>query len=187
MWFPLHWTTLMTTYVAFLRGINVGAHNRMTMDALRDVCESLGVEHVRTHIQSGNVVFETKESDANALGNQLVDAIEDAFGYEISVMVRTREELGEIIDRCPFADPADDATKLYVTFLSDRPDDERVRALPDAGTDAEEFELADREVYSRIRTDEGKRGQFTDVGTVLGVPATRRAWNVVTKVYELAR
>ena len=177
----------MITYVAFLRGINVGAHNRMTMDALRDVCESLGFEHVRTYIQSGNVAFETDESDANTLGDQLVDAIEDAFGYEISVMVRTREELGEIIDRCPFAEPEDDGTKLYVTFLSERPGDERIRALPSAGNDAEEFEIRDREVYSRIRTDERKRGQFTDVGTVLGVPATRRAWNVVTKVHELAK
>ena len=177
----------MTTYIAFLRGINVGAHNRMKMDALRDLCRSLGFEHVRTYIQSGNVVFETDDSAANELEDELVDAVEASFGYDISVMVRTRDELHEIIDRCPFAQPEDETTKLYVSFLNDCPDDERIRTLSAAGNDAEEFETRNREVYSRIRTDERKSGQFTDVGDVLGMPATRRTWNVVTRVHELAR
>jgi len=86
----------MTTYVAFLRGINVGGHNRMKMDALRALCEGLGHADVRTYIQSGNVVFEAAEADDRALADDLAAAIDDAFSYDVTVMVRTFDELAGV-------------------------------------------------------------------------------------------
>jgi uncharacterized protein (DUF1697 family) len=176
----------MTTYVAFLRGINVGGHNRMAMDDLQATCESLGLSDVRTYIQSGNVVFESDEADPGALADDLHDAIEDAFGYDVTVMVRTREDLDAVVEGQPFDEPTDADTKLYVTFLDEVPDEERVEALLAAGGKAESFVVNGREVYSELRKDLLGDGRFTDAGRTLGVPATRRNWDVVTKVQVLA-
>ena len=175
----------MTTYVAFLRGINVGAHNRMKMAELRECCESLGFADVQTYIQSGNVVFETPETDAATLESELADAIQDSLGYDISVMVRTRAELDEVVANRPFDEPRDEHTKLYVTFLDEAPGDEQVEALLAAQDEAEAFEVRGREVYSRLRKDLMEDGRFTDIGKTLGTSATRRTWNVVERVWRM--
>lgn len=80
---------LMTKYIAFLREINVGAHNRMKMDELRALFASLGHEDIETYIQSGNVVFESAQTGEVALRAEINEAIEDEFGYDISVIIRT--------------------------------------------------------------------------------------------------
>lgn len=174
-----------TTYIAFLRGINVGAHNRMKMEELRELCRSLGLENVQTYIQSGNVAFGAAEANGDALGDELEAAIEDSFGYDISVMVRTRAELDEVVARQPFEEPSDENTKRYVTFLGEEPGDERIQALLAAQNEAEEFAVNGPTVYSRVDGDELENGRFTDAGKILDVPATRRTWNVVEKVLEL--
>ena len=176
----------MPTHVALLRGINVGAHNRMKMDELRAVCESLGLSDVRTHIQSGNVVFEASDADEETLRAEVHDAIEAEFGYDVIVMVRTREELDAVVTDAPFDEPAGDGVKRYVTFLNEAPDEEQVEALDGARSDAESFVLRDREVYSELDKDALGDGRFTDVGSVLKLDATRRNWGVVQSVLELA-
>jgi uncharacterized protein (DUF1697 family) len=175
----------MTAYIAFLRGINVGAHNRMKMAELRELCESLGHENIQTYIASGNVVFETAETDTRALSTELADATADSFDYDITVMIRTRTELDDIIEYQPFDEPADDTVKRYVTFLNEEPADEQIDALSSAETAAESFVVHSREVYSRIDTEKMDNGRFTDVGKILKMPATRRTWNVVTNVQAL--
>lgn len=170
-------STFMRTYFAFLRGINVGAHNRMKMDNLRAVCESIGLENVQTYIQSGNIVFETTETDERELSRTIGDAIEDEFGYDVPAMIRTRLELEEIVDRQPFEEPTSDGIKQYVTFLHDEPTDEQREQLLATQSDAERFVVSDREVYSD--------GRFIDIGTKLGMVSTRRNWDVVTSVLEL--
>lgn len=175
----------MTTYIAFLRGINVGAHNRMKMAELRKLCESLGHENVQTYIASGNVVFETAETVTRALSTELADAIADSFGYDITVMIRTQADLAAIVDHQPFDEPADDTVKRYVTFLNEESADEQIDALSSAETAAESFVVHSREVYSRIDTEKMDNGRFTDVGKILKMPATRRTWNVVTNVQAL--
>ncbi|WP_231186693.1 DUF1697 domain-containing protein [Haladaptatus sp. DYF46] len=174
----------MRTYIAFLRGINVGAHNRMKMDDLRVLFESLGYENVRTYIQSGNVVFET-QSDEGTIRSDVTDAIADTFSYDITVMVRTRTELVAAVDKQPFGEPSNDSIKRYLTFLNEVPTAERREKLLDSQSEAESFEIRGRDVYSSL--DKGKLGpgRFTDVGQKLGMAATRRNWNVVTAVVDL--
>ena len=174
----------MTTYIAFLRGINVGAHNRMKMDDLRALFESIGYEDVRTYIQSGNVVFETAGTDEGALREEIHDAIAEEFGYDVSVMIRTREELATVVAGQPFDVPGEDGIRHYVTFLHEEPTDEQVDALLDAGNDAESFAVNGRAVYSELDKDALGDGRFTDAGKPLGVETTRRNWDVVTAVLE---
>lgn len=175
----------MTTYIAFLRGINVGAHNRLKMDDLRALFESLGYTDVETYIQSGNVVFDTAETDPETLRGDIERAIEGEFGYDISVVIRTRAELEAIVERRPFDDPTDETITHYVTFLHEEPTADRVEVLRAAQNDAERFEVRGREVYSELEKDKLEPGRFTDVGKKLKLPATRRTWNVVTAVLEL--
>ena len=175
----------MTTYIAFLRGINVGAHNRMKMTELRALFESLGYDDVETYIQSGNVVFEASESDEKALREDIHDAIEDVFGYDISVMIRTGTELQDVVTGQPFDVSAEDGIKHYVTFLHVEPTDEQVEALLDAQNEAESFVVSGREVYSELDKDALGDGRFTDAGKVLGMEATRRNWDVVTAVRKM--
>jgi len=176
----------MTTYVAFLRGVNVGTHNRMTMDDLRSCCESLGLGNVRTYIQSGNVAFEHGGTDAEALAETIADGLLDAFDYDVAVVVRTHAELEAVVAAQPFDDAPDGESRRYVTFLAERPGDEEVAALEAKENEAETFEVRGREVYSELRPDLLERGRFTDAGKVLGVAATRRNWDVVTAVLDLA-
>lgn len=176
----------MTTYLAFLRGINVGGHNRMTMDDLRATCARVGLANVRTYIQSGNVVFEADGTNAEALAEELTDAIAADFDYDVTVVVRTRSELDAVVAGQPFADPPADGTKLYVTFLQDRPEEAGIQALEDAASDAEAFEVSGREVYSQLDKDALGDGRFTDVAKKIGVEGTRRNWDVVTAVHDLA-
>jgi uncharacterized protein (DUF1697 family) len=176
----------MTTYIAFLRGINVGAHNRMTMDELRALFKSLNYDDVKTYIQSGNVVFETPETDEEALRDDIHDAIEDAFGYDITVMIRTRTELQDVVTGQPFDVPAENGIKHYVTFLHEEPTDEQVEALLDGKHEAETFEESGREVYSKLDKKALGDGRFTDAGKILEMEATRRNWDVVMAVQELS-
>lgn len=176
----------MTTYVAFLRGVNVGAHNRMKMEELRSVCESLGYGDVRTYIQSGNVVFEESGTDEATLRADIHDAIEAEFGYDVTVMVRTHEELESVVADAPFDGPAADGVKRYVTFLNEAPDEAGAEKLDAAQSDAEAFALREREVYSELDKDALGDGRFTDAGKTLKLDATRRNWDVVTSVLELS-
>lgn len=175
----------MTTYISFLRGINVGAHNRMKMDALGALFESLGYDGVKTYIQSGNVGFETAETDEGVLREEIHDAIETEFGYDISVMIRTREELAAVVAGQPFDVPGDDGINHYVTFLHEQPTAEQVDTLLDAQNEAESFAVNGRAVYSELDKDTLGDGRFTDAGKALGMDATRRNWDVVTAVLEL--
>lgn len=176
----------MPTNVAFLRGINVGAHNRMTMADLRALFESLGHGNVETYIQSGNVVFETAETDEATLRTDVEAAIVDEFGYDVTVMIRTRDALDAVVEGQPFGESDADAIRRYVTFLHEAPTDEQREALLAAGSDAERFEVSGREVYSELDKEALGSGRFTDVGATLGLPATRRNWDVTTAVHDLA-
>lgn len=174
------------TTIAFLRGINVGAHNRMKMDELRALFESLGYADVETYIQSGNVVFETVETDEGALREDVHDAIEAEFGYDVGVMIRTGSELEVVVAGQPFDVPGEEHVKHYVTFLHEEPGEEQIDALLGAGSEAERFQVVGGEVYSELDTDPLDDGRFTDAGRKLGMEATRRNWDAVTAVLECA-
>src|SRR5712691_11788436 len=92
----------MTSYVALLRGINVGGRRPVPMDALRGVVESLGHGDVDTYIQSGNVVFDSPSQDARALADELEAALLAEFGFGVEVVVRSAAEMAAIANENPF-------------------------------------------------------------------------------------
>ncbi|HEV2072396.1 MAG TPA: DUF1697 domain-containing protein [Thermomicrobiales bacterium] len=119
----------MQTYVALLRGINVGAHKRIAMADLRALIEGLGYADVRTHLNSGNAVFASQVGVNQDVASTIRAAVASRPGMNTAVVVRSGEEMQRIIAGNPFPDRADDHKTLHVAFLAGTPDRQLVEAL----------------------------------------------------------
>jgi uncharacterized protein (DUF1697 family) len=174
-------------YVALLRGINLGGHNRVSMSDLRALFASLGAEDVATHVQSGNVIFKS----ANGPG-KLTKAIEERIhrdlGLSVTVLLRTRPQLAKVLAGNPFANGGKEPTKLHVTFLAEKPDLARVRELDPGHAEPDEFQVVGQEIYLHCPNGYG-RSKLTNAyfEKQLGVAASTRNWKTVTKLAELVR
>ena len=171
-----------------LRGVNVGGHNKVKMDALRDLCASLKLRGACTHLQSGNVVFHAPERSVATLGAKLEREIERAFGFHSDVILRTPAEMKRIISKNPFAGrPALEPAKLLVYFLARDPGAEARAKMLKIETGSEELHAGERELYIYF-TDGMARPKLSlaAVDRALKTPATGRNWNTVTKLLEIA-
>ncbi len=120
----------MPVLISMLRGVNLGGHNKIKMDALRALYESLKFEDPHSYIQSGNVIFRSKEKNTVALAKKIQDAIECTFGFRPEVILRTPGELRKAIAATPF--PAHrnlHPSKILITFLAGDPGPEAQSAL----------------------------------------------------------
>jgi uncharacterized protein (DUF1697 family) len=176
----------MKTYVALLRGINLGSHNKIAMDHLRKLFVALGHHDVKTYIQSGNVIFKSPVDDKSRLAGDIEQRIAEELGVKVTVLVRTRDDLAEIVANSPFLSRESDPKKLHVAFLSDAPDPERLAGLAAPAGEPAEFSLVGREIYLYYPNGYG-RTKLTNayVEKRLGVAATTRNWRVVNKLYDL--
>jgi uncharacterized protein (DUF1697 family) len=178
----------MGVIIALLRGVNVGGHNKIKMDALRAFCESLNLRDACTYVQSGNVVFRSGAKDLVRLGKRLEDAIEQGFGFRPAVILRTAPELRDVIARNPFAKRGGvDPKKLLVTFMAAEPSQEaRDKALQiKAGLD--ELRIDGREIYIYFPNGMGRPTLSpAAVERTLKTPGTGRNWNSVTNLLEIA-
>ncbi|SDG94668.1 DUF1697 domain-containing protein [Winogradskyella thalassocola] len=109
----------MQTYIALLRGINVGGHKKVPMAELRELLVKSGLINVKTYIQSGNVIFKSSIRDSKDLETNIQKLILKQFGFEVPVLVKTREELSLIYNNCPFTD--DKKAESYYVMLSEIP------------------------------------------------------------------
>ncbi len=174
----------MTTYVALLRGINVGGHRRVPMDDLRRVAESVGHADVVTYIASGNVVFDSPAREPRALADELELALLDRFGFGVEVVVRSAEEMTEVVTQNPFVARRAHTRDLYVAFARDPiPGEPAI----DRTYDPDEFCIAPRVVYLHTPAGFGNtRLNAAALHRVAGSSVTTRNWNTVTKLAELA-
>jgi uncharacterized protein (DUF1697 family) len=172
--------------IALLRGINVGNHGRVGMGPLRELLGGLGYDDVRTHLQSGNVVLGATAT-GERLRRELEQAIAAEFGVEIDVIVRTRDDLAKVVARNPLGEVADNPSRYLVSFLSAKPDPKLVRELEKLKVATEQFVVVGRELYAWHPGGVGvsKLSKAFADGK-LGVTATARNWNTVTKLLELA-
>src|SRR5437870_1152635 len=111
----------MKKYTAFLRGINVGGNKLIKMDELKDAFTSLGFKEVRTLIQSGNVIFEGKETEAKTIRKKIEKMLKETFGHDVTVIIRTEDEIKKIISQSSFKkvfSPVKDAAG-YITLLAE--------------------------------------------------------------------
>lgn len=176
----------VATYAALLRGINVGRNKRIGMPDLRALVEGLGHESVRTHLQSGNVVFESPKRSDTSLAAGIEKAIAAELGMDVSVMVRRSDQLAAVIDAAPYGGRTSDHKRLHVAFLSEKP---RAAAVNGFGIEEfapDEMTVIGREVYL-LYPDGYARTKLTNavLEKKLGVRATSRNWRTVTALAGL--
>ena len=170
-----------------LRGVNVGARNRMRMADLEAVFTGLGHTGVVSYIQSGNVVFKSRSKRPAALARDIEERISRDLGLAVRVLLRTHAELVDVVAANPFVAAGAEATRLHVTFLTEEPDAARARAVAAFDAGADELRIAGREVY--LHCPAGYGNTKLDNGFFerrLGAIATTRNWNTVTKLVELS-
>ncbi|WP_181350833.1 DUF1697 domain-containing protein [Thalassobacillus sp. CUG 92003] len=179
-------------YIAFLRGINVGGQNKIKMAQLRGTFESMGIPKVKTYIQSGNVLFESDETE-QVLRDKIEDAILTDFGFTVSVVIRTAREVAHVLAQCPFsndaiakAEASSTGESLYVALLLDEPLQEGVDAITALKSDKETFRLEGRVVYL-LFSESIRNSKLANNLHKLGVPATVRNWKTMNKLDEMAK
>jgi len=167
-------------YVAFLRAINVGGHV-VKMERLRELFETLGVRGVETFIASGNVIFETRATDAAALELKIERLLEKELGYEVATFLRTTDELAAVATHVPFASPLPDGHALWVGFLKEEPGDERRAALLAHRSETDDLAVHGRELW--WRRVPGTDSKLTNARLERAVgPATMRNVTTVRKL-----
>ena len=178
----------MAAIISLLRGINLGGHHKIKMEALRALYESLGLRGVQTFINSGNVIFKSEARGLDALRKRIEKGIEQTFGFQAGVMMRTCSELRDVIARSPFAARRGiEPSKLLVIFLAGDPSQEARKKALSIEADREELRIGGRELY--IYYPNGVARPILSVARLekaLETSGTGRNWNTVMKLLELA-
>lgn len=181
-----------TTWLALLRGVNVGRNKRVAMADLRALLGSLGYGEVRTHLQSGNALFTATGArgrrDAAPLEDTISSTIARELGLDVDVAVYHATELAKLVGANPFLRRGADPKELFVTFFparSEPPSGVTMAGVDRAAAAPDEFELGDRAIYERLAN--GVTGsRLPNWQHLLGAPATNRNWKTVTRLHALA-
>ena len=173
------------TYLALLRGINVGGHRPLKMEELRTMFSDMGFDRVRTYIQSGNVIFDSTGEDDVTLANQIAAQIKNTFGYELPVIVKNISSVQKI--RSGFPLEQKEGWKCYISFLANRPMPEQAEELESLSGKVEEFRVRDEVVYSAVDKNSDQKPLFSNafVERKLGMPATTRNLRTVDKIIDM--
>jgi len=173
-------------HVVLLRGINLPRHKRISMPDLRAALEDAGLADVKTYVQSGNVVLSSRAAPKTVAG-KVERAIEDRFGLDVDVVVRSRDELADVVARDPFGKKASDPKRFQVTFLAGKLGQDTLAKLEAAAAGGEQLVASGRELFTWHPNGVGRSKLAALLaGPRLGVTATARNWTTVTTLLELA-
>ena len=169
----------MTTYVAFLRGVNLGAHRSVAMPRLVEIGEGLGYEDVWTYLRTGNLVLTTGK-DARTVEREVAGALAEEHETTIDVTVRTHAQLRAVLEANPFPDAS--PSRVTVAFLVAEPPAGVEERLAKVATEAEPFEVHGREVWVHYGDGIASSRLATGFIRLVGVSATTRTLGTVTKL-----
>jgi uncharacterized protein (DUF1697 family) len=177
----------MPSYIALLRGINVGGHNLIAMSDLRALCESLDFTGVKTLLQSGNLVFQAGKRSPAGLEMLLETETKKRLKAAPDYLVRTADEWSTIIDRNPFPKEAKtDPSHLLVVFLKSAPDAKAVKTLQAAIKGPELIRADSRCLYATYPAGiAGSKLTNALIEKTLATRATARNWNTILKLGRL--
>lgn len=180
----------MTIYIALLRGINVGGHNKIIMAELRSSMEQLGLQNVKTYIQSGNILFESNEHE-DILQKKIHDKIKEDFGVSSVVVIRTAEELQQIVRQSPFSEEEVSAASnssngecLHVALLPEAPTKVDSDKFLSFTNERELSVINGRDVYL-LFYDSIRNAKLINNLKKLEVPATVRNWKTLMKLSNM--
>lgn len=177
----------MSIHIALLRGINVSGQKKIKMAELRVHMEDLGFGHVRTYIQSGNILLESDEF-AEVIEEMIAGKIQEVYGFEVPVMVKSPADLKAAIAENPFKeDPEKDTKRFYLTFLAEEPAAEQVAHLATYDFPPEEYHLSGKVVHFYSPDSYGRAKMNNNFfEKKLKVRATTRNWRSTLKLIEMA-
>jgi uncharacterized protein (DUF1697 family) len=175
----------MTTYIAFLRGMNLGKRN-IKMDELRAIFSGLKFANVRTYIASGNVIFDAKETDEAKLTAKIEKELKEKLGYQVFVILRTRAELEAVLKNNPFRDAAG-AMGTYISFFAEAPPKAAAKEIEKNSSDTEIFKFKERELYMLFYVGFSDSLFFkkNNYEKLLGIKATNRNINTPVKILAM--
>lgn len=174
----------MARYVALLRGINVGRNKRIAMADLRALLTDLGLTDVRTLLNSGNALFSAPETPTADLADRISSAIADRLGMDVPCVVITADELRAAIAAHPYAEVADNGSRMMVWFCSTPPDPARAALQEALALDPEHARLVGSVLYQWC-PDGLLDAPPVAAGIESGIVITSRNWNTVTKLAGL--
>lgn len=175
----------MNTYIALLRGINVGGRNILPMKDLVGILEGMGCEKINTYIQSGNVVFQSKEKQSSKIAGEISSKILESHGFEPKVLLLEIAELQDAIKNNPFE--TEDGKALHFFFLDSHPKDPDLERLMAVKLKSEEFSLNKNIFYLYTPDGIGRSKLAAKVEQCMGVPVTARNLNTVSKLIAMVK
>jgi uncharacterized protein (DUF1697 family) len=172
-------------YVCLLRGINVGGSKKVSMEILKNMMVSLGFQNVKTYINSGNVLFDAEETNAEILSEKISKAFISEFGFDSKIMIRIIEEIKEILENNPFKE-LKEGEVLYVPFLSDKLSQEQKDLFKNIESEIYSYGMRDQEVYV-LRHKIIPNDPFSNnwLEKLIKTSATTRNINTVNKIASL--
>jgi uncharacterized protein (DUF1697 family) len=173
------------TYIALLRGINVGG-KMLKMADLKEAVAGLGFEDARTYLQSGNMVFKAKKASNAELAEQIASAIKTHRAMEVKIMVRSIREWDRVISDNPYPQTEEKPKTVHAFILDNQPAEERIAILKTKDAGSEEWEIIGDALYLHTPDGFGKSVLGNLVERTLKVPMTARNWNTVKALKELA-
>ena len=175
----------METYITMLRGINVSGQKKIKMSDFKIHLQELNFIDVQTYIQSGNAVFKNMKGSSKALETKITKMILKEYGFEVSVIVKSREEITDVLDNNPFVKDKD-LDRLYVTFLSEEPSSVNLQKLKGIDHSPEEYVLKKKTIYLYSPYGYGRAKMNNNFfENKLKVAATTRNWKTVNKLADM--
>lgn len=173
----------MNTYIALFRGINVGGNHILPMKELVSMLEGLGLKNVRTYIQSGNAVFQSKAANTAQLSTKISAAIQKSHGFAPQVFLLGASALRETIKANPF--PEAEGSTLHFNFLDDVPPAPDNSGIEKFRAASERYKLIGNVFYLHAPDGIGRSKLAAKLERLLGVPMTSRNWNTVRKLMDM--
>jgi uncharacterized protein (DUF1697 family) len=183
----LRLASAMKTYIALLRGINVGGNHPLPMKELRQVLEKNGCADVQTYVQSGNAVFRSAVANPADLAACVTSAVEKTRGFAPRVLVLTRSELERAAAGNPFPQADENPKNLHLFFLAERPKQPDLKAIESLKAGTEAFALKGKTFYLHTPDGFGTSKLAAKAARLLGVEATARNWRTVTALIQMAK
>lgn len=177
----------MQTYVALLRGINVGKGHRISMKDLVAELEALDLERVKTFIASGNVWFDAPEANEMGRAREIEARLKARFGFEIPTLLRTLAEMRTVVQNNPFGKDEDrEGFYRNVAFLEIEPTAEAWQEIEALVHERERIARVGREVFSLVEREPGEGGKFAIdlMGKRMKIPTTVRNWNTTQRLAQ---
>jgi uncharacterized protein (DUF1697 family) len=184
--------TLPTVFVALLRGVNVGGNNMISMKSLKESFETIGFVNVSTYINSGNIIFQSKEADPRKLEIKIERMLSSDYQLDSKVVLRSLPEMEKLVQALPQNWGADSDWRFNVAFLRHSIDSETILAELPANSEIEEVVYRPGALLWSVQASEANRSKFVKLSsrkifqdmTVRNLNTTRKLYDLMKKVVD---